>query len=93
MDERGQTNLSDERVTAEAGSHQNIVHQHVIGMDKPFFTALAIALSVFSTIYAFEAGRQTAQAVYWLQRNEAFLEQLSNQGVKVPQDLLHHQEK
>ena len=66
---------------------------HLVGMDKPFFTALAVALSVFSTIYAFEAGRETAQAVYWLQRNEAFLEQLSNQGVKVPQDLLHHQEK
>lgn len=89
----GQTNHNDESVTAHPGSQQSIVRLNVVGMDKPFFTALAVALSVFSTIYAFEAGRQTAQAVYWLQRSEAFLEQLSAQGVHVPPDLLQHKEK
>lgn len=66
---------------------------HLVGTDNKLLTAAALAISIMSAFYAFEAGRQTAQAVYWLQRNEAFLEQLSAQGVKVPQDLLHHQEK
>lgn len=69
------------------------VRVSLVGMDKPFFTALAVTLSLFSAIYAFEAGRETAQAVYWLQRNEAFLEQLSAQGVHVPPDLLDHKER
>lgn len=84
---------TDDNSQSADGSGSANVRVSVVGFDKPFFTALAVALSVFSTIYAFEAGRETAQAVYWLQRSEAFLEQLSAQGVKVPQDLLHHKER
>lgn len=87
------TQYDDSRVTAEAGASQSIVRVNLVGMDRALFTALALTLSIFSVIYAFEAGRQQAQSVYWLQRNEAFLEQLSAQGVHVPSDLLHHKEK
>lgn len=69
-----------------------LVNVRLVGTDKPLLTAAAIAISVMSAFYAFEAGREQAQAVYWLQRNEAFLEQLSAQGVRVPQDLLTHKE-
>jgi len=72
---------------------KNDIRVSLVGMDKPFFIALAIALSVLSAFYSFEAGRQTAQAVYWLQRDEAFLEQLTAQGIKVPQDILDHVKK
>lgn len=88
----GVLTMDEDGATFENRGSGQIVHT-VVGMDKPFFTALAVALSVFSTIYAFEAGRQTAQAVYWLQRSEAFLEQLSAQGVHVPPDLLQHKER
>jgi hypothetical protein len=57
-----------------------------------WLSAVSIAVSVVCAFYAFEAGRQQSQAVYWLQRNEAFLEQLSSQGIKVPPDLLTHKE-
>lgn len=70
-----------------------VVSVRLVGMDKPFFVAIAVAISIMSAFYAFESGRETAQAVYWLQRNEAFLEQLSAQGVHVPSDLLIHKGK
>lgn len=85
-----QTNLNDERVTAEAGSHQSIVRLNVVGMDKPFFTALAIVLSLSSAFYAWQVSVEEQRKVYWEQRTEAFIEQLSAQGVKVPQDILDH---
>lgn len=69
------------------------VKVHVIGQDSRLLTAVALAISIMAAFYSFEAGRETAQAVYWLQRSEAFLEQLSAQGVKVPPDLLQHREK
>lgn len=90
-DPTGPKNVSDESIRADHGGQ--LVNIRLVGMDRPFFTALAIVLGIFATIYAYECGRQTSQAVYWLQRNEAFLEQLSNQGVKVPEDLLTHKEK
>lgn len=86
----GVTQYDDSRVTVGPGASN--VRVSLVGMDRAFFTALALALSVFSVIYSFEAGRQQAQSVYWLQRNQAFLEQLSAQGVHVPSDLLHHKE-
>lgn len=92
MSEDTITQTEDHSQKADGHGAAN-VRVSLVGMDRPFFTALAVALSVFSTIYAFEAGRQTAQAVYWLQRSEAFLEQLSAQGVHVPPDLLQHKEK
>lgn len=69
------------------------VNLRLVGTDKPLLTAAALAISIMSAFYAFESGRETAQAVYWLQRNEAFLEQLSAQGVHVPSDLLIHKGK
>lgn len=79
-DELGQT------ASTKGGQAVNI---RMVGFDKPFMSALAVAISVMSAFYSFEAGRQGAQQTYWLQRNEAFLEQLATQGVHVPADLLH----
>jgi len=87
----GHTAIDDMGQRVE-GSGSN-VRVSLVGMDRPFFTAFAIVLSIMSAFYAFECQKQASVMSYWLQRNEAFLEQLSNQGVKVPQDLLHHQEK
>jgi hypothetical protein len=76
-----------------AGDTQANAVIHLVGSDSRLLCAVAIAVSIMSAFYSFEAGREAALANYWLSRNEAFLEQLSNQGVKVPQDLLHHHEK
>lgn len=86
--------MGEEREGQTASTHGSgqSVNVRMVGFDKPFFVAAALAISIMSTFYAFEAGRETAQAVYWLQRNEAFLEQLSNQGIKVPSDLLTHKD-
>lgn len=84
--------MEDEGQSASTNGSGQAVNVRMVGFDKPFFTALAIAISIMATFYSFESGRQTAQAVYWLQRNEAFLEQLSAQGIKVPRDLLTHKE-
>lgn len=86
--------MSDEEDIAGAsvqGTGQ-AVNVRFIASDSRLISAIAIAVSVLCAFYSFESGRQTAQAVYWLQRNEVFLEQLSAQGVKVPADILHHKE-
>ena len=80
----------DEVMEARTSGSGQSVNVRLVGFDKPFFVAAALAISIMSAFYAFEAGRETAQTVYWLQRNEAFLEQLSAQGIHVPQDLLNH---
>ena len=90
-DKPNNTQIDDHGQRAE-GSGSN-VSIRLVGYDRPFFTALALAVSILSAFYSFEAGRQATQAVYWLQRSEAFLEQLSAQGVHVPPDLLNHKEK
>ena len=54
-------------------------------------SAVALAVSILCAFYAFECGRQTAQNVYWGQRTETFLEQLSEQGIKVPCDIRTHE--
>lgn len=61
----------------------------LIGFDKPFFTAVAIALALGCMLYCYQISNEVVRMEYWLQRNEAFLEQISNQGVHVPPDLLH----
>jgi len=88
MSEAGGHKQTDDHSKAVHGSG-SITEVKLVGFDKPFFTALAIAISIVSAFYSFEAGRETAQSVYWLQRSESFLEQLSAQGVHVPADLLH----
>lgn len=56
-------------------------------------SAIALAVSILCAFYSFECGRQAAQLTYWGQRTEAFLEQLSEQGVAVPCDLRPHQKE
>ncbi len=80
-------NHADESMKAEPGA--SCVRVTLLGADCRLLATVALAVSVMSAFYAFEAGRQTAQATYWLQRNEAFLEQIASQGVNVPGDLLH----
>lgn len=82
--------VADDSIRSENGSSQAVVK--LIGYDKPFLTALAIAISILSAFYSFEMGRDAQQQIYWAQRTEAFLEQLSAQGVHVPPDLLPHKE-
>jgi hypothetical protein len=88
--------VTDDQIEAmsarTSGSGQS-VNVRLVGYDRPFFTAAALAISIMSAFYAFEAGREAQQEVYWLQRSEAFLEQLSAQGIHVPPDLLNHKEK
>lgn len=91
-DERGHTQTDDHAQTVHgAGSITSI---RLVGFDRPFFSALAVTLAIAAMILSFEAERSAdrtdAKAVYWLQRDETFLEQLSAQGYKVPPDLLHH---
>jgi hypothetical protein len=82
------TNHADESQKAESGGINFRVH--LIASDAKYVSAIALAVAVICAFYAFESGRQAAQSVYWLQRNEAFLEQLASQGVKVPCDLRPH---
>lgn len=82
--------MSNDSVRGEGGS--NVTSIRLVGYDRPFFTALAIAISIISAFYSFEVGREKAQDVYWKQRIEVFLEQLSTQGIKVPPDLRHSKE-
>jgi len=82
------TNHADESQRAETGGSN--IRIHLVAADAKYISAIALAVSIICAFYAFEAGRQYAQSVYWLQRNEAFLEQLSSMGVKVPCDLRPH---
>lgn len=82
------TNHADESMRAESGG-QNI-RVHLIASDPKYISAIALAVSVLCAFYAFEAGHTASQATYFMQRSEGFLEQLSNQGVKVPCDLRPH---
>lgn len=85
-----QTDHSVPGAKAEAGGQA--VNIRLVGFDRPWFTALAVAISIMSAFYSFEAGRQATQDVYWRQRTEAFLEILATQGYRVPPELLHHKE-
>ena len=89
----GHTAIDDMGQNAEGSGPNSNIRVNIVGMDRPFFTAFAIVLSIMSAFYAWECQKQASMMSYWLQRNEAFLEQLSSQGVKVPQDLLTHKEK
>lgn len=53
-------------------------------------SSLSLCLSIYATIDVYDANRKLALADYWLNRNEAFLEQLSAQGIKVPCDIVPH---
>ena len=90
MSDAGHTQTDDHTRTINGSG--SITEVKLVGFDKPFFTALALAIAIMSAFYSFEAGREMAQTVYWLQRNEAFLEQLSAQGVHVPPDMLNHKQ-
>lgn len=79
-DDLGQT------ASTKGGQAVNI---RMVGFDKPFFTAVAIAIATVCLLYSYQISNEVVRMEYWLQRNEAFLEQLSNQGVHVPADLLH----
>lgn len=79
---------ADEGMHAYHGA--NVRNHFVLGVDRPFFAALAVAISIVSAFYSFDAGRQLSQYVYWMQREESFTEQLSSQGIHVPQDILDH---
>lgn len=85
MSEEAEDDLMQARTT---GSGQS-VNVRMIGFDKPLLTAIAIVLSIVSILFSFYLTGYLIRTEYWLQRNEAFLEQLSTQGVHVPPDLLH----
>jgi hypothetical protein len=91
VSEKGHTQTDDHGQHLDGpGSNVSI---RLIGMDRPFFSALAVVLALAAMVLAFfamtQADRTDAKAVYWLQRDESFLEELANQGYKVPPDLLH----
>ena len=64
----------------------------IVAPDPKHLSAIAIAISLMCFLFTAYCGHLLVHAEYWLQRNEAFLEQLSNQGIKVPCDLLPHNE-
>jgi hypothetical protein len=80
-------NRASDDVSGDNGA--NVTSIRLIGYDKPFFTSLAIVLAIAAIAISFECYREISLTNYWLSRNEAFLEQLSAQGVNVPKDLLH----
>lgn len=83
---------SENTNTHNQGSGQS-VSVRLVGFDQPFFTALAAVLGIGGMIMGLvsitASERVDAKAVYWLQRDEAFLETLSAQGYSVPKDLLN----
>jgi hypothetical protein len=79
--------LKDDHSRAVHGSG-SITEVKLVGYDRPFFAAAAIAISLMCLIYAFKVDREQAQEAYWRQRTESFLETLATQGYKVPTDLL-----
>ena len=85
--------VKDAAVTSHSTGSGQAVSIKLIGYDRPFFSALAIAISIMSAFYSFEAGRQATQDTYWKERAETFLEILATQGYKVPPELLQHKEK
>jgi hypothetical protein len=90
-DEMTRTNSNDESMHA-TGSN-NVTSIRLVGYDRPFFTAMAIALSILAVILAYMAFHEATVDEYWMSRTEAFLEQMSAQGVHVPPDLLPHKER
>ena len=74
------------------GSGTN-VRIHLVAADPKYISAIALAVSLLCAFYAFTAGNKLSQYVYWMQREESFTEQLSSQGIKVPQDILDHIKK
>lgn len=82
----GNTQTDDHGKTINGSG--SITEIKLVGYDRPFFTALAVALSFGCLLYAMKCDRDLAQDAYWRQRTESFLEVLATQGYKVPADLL-----
>lgn len=88
--EDGAGHRNDESVHASGG---NAIKISLVGFDKPLLTALSIVLSIVAMIFGYMALHQSTVDEYWLARSEGFLEQLADQGVHVPADLLPHKER
>lgn len=85
-EERGHTQTDDNSLSVHGSG--SVTSIRLVGFDRPFFTAFAVALSLVCLLYAFKCDRDLAQDAYWRQRTESFLEVLATQGYKVPADLL-----
>lgn len=86
--------MSDEvpQSASTNGSGQSVVVR-MVATDKPLITAIAIALGLINLIWMSSTTRDVGQLVYWTQREETFLEQLSTQRIQVPPDILDHIKK
>lgn len=81
--------LDDGQTARTNGSGQS-VNIRLVGADRAFWIAVAVVMSLFSFLYCFSVNHEEAQRVYFENREEAFIEQLSFEGYKVPLDVLQH---
>ncbi len=73
------TQHADESVRGERGAQVTSV-RNTIGLDKPLFTALALALSIFSVIFCSFVWSWEEKRAYMTQRCEGFIEQIAFEG-------------
>lgn len=92
MAEEGRpNNLNDESLSATRDAVR--VDMKVVGMDQPFFTALAVVLSIVAAVFCFFTEMREERRVYFTQRCEAYIEQAVFNHAAVPYKVCGPREK
>ena len=81
---------ADEGMNTTNGSNVRI---HLVGFDRPFFTALAVVLSLASAMFCFFMNVNESRRVYFTQRCEAYVEQAAFDHKPIPYRICGPREK
>lgn len=92
MSEQSSTAI-DRLDSVRSEGNSSAVSVRVMGMDQPFFTALAVALSLAAFAFAFYVEMQEQRRVYFTQRCEAYIEQAAFDHKPIPYAICGTREK
>ena len=83
----------DAAVTSRSTGSGQAVSIKLVGMDQPFFVALALVISVVAALECFFTEWREERRVYFTQRCEAFVEQAVTNHQPVTMSICNTREK
>jgi hypothetical protein len=80
-------------VTSQTTGAGQAVSIKLIGMDQPFFVALAVVISVVAALFCFFTEMREERRVYFTMRCEGFIEQAAFEHKTIPYSICSAREK
>ena len=87
------TDEPKDAVTSQSTGSGQAVSIKLIGYDRPFFTAVALVLSIVAAVECFFTEMREERRVYFTQRCEAYIEQATFTHQPVPYAVCGPREK